>query len=36
MAYKYFVCSNCGHKFETKLDVLWTVCPKCGGRAYPE
>ena len=36
MAYREFTCSNCGHQFESKLDVLWTVCPKCGGRAYPD
>lgn len=35
-AYQMFVCSNCGHRFETKLDVMWTTCPECGGRSYPE
>lgn len=34
--YRKFTCSNCGHVFETDLDVMWTVCPKCGGRSYPD
>jgi predicted nucleic acid-binding Zn ribbon protein len=33
--YQMFECSNCGHKFECKLDVMWTTCPECGGRSYP-
>lgn len=33
--YRVFECSNCGHRFESKLDVLWLQCPKCRGRSYP-
>lgn len=35
---QHFECSNCSKRFwkEHAGEVMWTTCPYCGGRSYPD